>query len=56
MGNSASISVIKVETERRRKVNRKRRRVVGGFCCFGKKGEVRKIYDEIKGSDDKNII
>ena len=54
MGNSASISVIKVESEKRKKVNRKR--VVGGFCCFGKKGEVRKIYDEIKGSDDKNII
>ena len=56
MGNSASISVIKVESEKRKKVNIKRRRIVGGCCCFGGKGEVRKIYNEIRCSDDKNII
>ena len=56
MGNCSSISEIKVETEKRKKVNRKRKRIVGGFCCFGKKGEVRKIYNEIKSSDEQNII
>tara|TARA_B100000989_G_C19287972_1_gene363104 strand:+ start:58 stop:234 length:177 start_codon:yes stop_codon:yes gene_type:complete len=58
MGNCASMSEMKVGSERRKKVNRKirRRRVVGGCCCFGGKVEVRRIYNEIKCSDDKNII
>ena len=56
MGNCVGMSVMKVEREKRKK-NDVKKRVVGGMCCcVGKDGEVKKIYDEISGRDIENII
>ena len=56
MGNCLGVSVMEVEREKRNKNNVKRRKVGGVCCCVGRNGEVRKIYEEITGSEGKNII